>query len=31
MLHPLEQIQMINKEGETKILTPEGYEHFKKN
>lgn len=25
------QIQMIDKEGETKILTPEGYEHFKKN
>lgn len=23
------QIQMINKEGKTKILTPKGYEHFK--
>ena len=25
------QIHMINKEGETKILAPEGYEHFTKN
>lgn len=25
------QIHIINKEGETNILTPRGYEHFKKN
>ncbi len=25
------QIHMVNKDGQTNILTPKGYEHFKKN